>query len=329
MSAASNAIRRPPLLGKRAGNTIGRSNLDGSNVEADFISAAEPTGLGVAEGHIYWISPATLSTSPAVSLNADTIRAITTLKGANAPTGTISFDLFGPGDETCTGTPLASNTVPVSGNGPYRSTEFIPTQAGTYRWRAAYSGDAENDPVNGACEGAVTVTPASPSTPLALTPKLVAPHRRAGTRSSRGQGKSRDQHLRARRAGALRQAPQEGRPRRLQGGHREARGLPHRSARARAHTAADSPSRDQSHLQAKRRNGGRQAAADAPHQALIGQPRARLLGRQLTLKRKIVGVGSPPPGPKARTRKTWRPTPTRKCRGERQRPERRLSSWQR
>jgi virginiamycin B lyase len=187
-------------------DSIGRADIDGGSIEEEFIPNAHPAGVAVDANYVYWgkaqppeaigradidggniqsnfipgaeeafglatdLAPATLSTSPAVSLKADTIRAITTLEGANAPTGTIGFDLFGPGDEACAGTPLASSTVPVSGNGSYRSPEFTPTQAGTYRWKAAYSGDVENDPINGACEGAVTVTPAPASTPLALTP---------------------------------------------------------------------------------------------------------------------------------------------------------------
>lgn len=144
---------------------IGRADIDGGNIQSNFIPGAEEA-FGLATD----VAPAILSTSPAVNLNAGTIQGIAALKGANAPDGTISFDLYGPGDKTCAGAPLESSIAPVSGNGFYRSTEFTPIQAGTYHWTAAYSGDAENDPVNGACEGAVTVTPATASTPLALTP---------------------------------------------------------------------------------------------------------------------------------------------------------------
>ncbi len=187
-------------------DSIGRADLSGSSIDEEFIPNAHPAGVAVDANYIYWgkaqppeaigradidgsdiqsnfipgaeeafglatdVAPATLSTSPAVSLAAGTIRAVTTLKGANAPTGTIGFELYGPGDETCTGAALASSTAPVSGNGSYESTEFTPTQAGTYRWKATYSGDAENDPANGACGGAVRVTPASATRPLALTP---------------------------------------------------------------------------------------------------------------------------------------------------------------
>jgi virginiamycin B lyase len=184
-------------------NSIGRADLDGAGIEEEFIPNAHPAGVAVDANYVYWgkaqppeaigradidgsnvqsnfvpgaeeafglatdIAPATLSTSPAVVLDSGTIQGVTALAGANAPTGTISVDLFGPGDASCAGAPLASSTAGVSGNGFYRSAPFTPTLAGTYRWRATYSGDAENDPLDGACEGAVTVTPATASTPLA------------------------------------------------------------------------------------------------------------------------------------------------------------------
>jgi hypothetical protein len=170
-------------------NSIGRADLSGNGIDEEFIPNAHPAGVAVDANYIYWgkaqppeaigradidgngiqsnfipgaeeafglatdVAPATLSTTPAVSLATGTIRAIARLAGANAPTGTIAIDLYGPGDEACTGTPLASTSAPASGNGSYESTEFTPAQAGIYRWRATYSGDDENDPVQGACGG--------------------------------------------------------------------------------------------------------------------------------------------------------------------------------
>ena len=39
----------------------------------------------------------------------------------------------------------------VSGNGDYQSEPFSPTEAGTYRWVASYSGDNNNEPVATSC----------------------------------------------------------------------------------------------------------------------------------------------------------------------------------
>ncbi len=188
-----------------ANNSIGRADIGGGDVEEEFIANAHPAGVAVDANYVYWgkasppeaigradidgnhiqsafvpgaeeafglatdVAPATLSISPAVSLDSGAIHGTAVLKAANAPTGTIGFDLYGPGEETCAGAPLATSTASVSGNGTYRSAKFTPAEAGTYRWKAAYSGDLENDPVNGACEGAVTVTPASGPAPLAVS----------------------------------------------------------------------------------------------------------------------------------------------------------------
>jgi len=69
--------------------------------------------------------------------------------------GTISFDVFAPGDTSCT-TPLAPALPPVlvNGTGDYTSGNFIASTVGTYRWIAHYSGDPNNNPVDTACNDA-------------------------------------------------------------------------------------------------------------------------------------------------------------------------------
>lgn len=90
---------------------------------------------------------------PAVAALGDPVREnVTITRGFGAPTGTVTFRLYGPSDADCTGTPVFTTThtiaeLEVSG----RSASFVPTQAGTYRWIASYSGDANNNPVAGAC----------------------------------------------------------------------------------------------------------------------------------------------------------------------------------
>lgn len=87
-----------------------------------------------------------------------------TLSGATNPTGTITFNAFGPNDATCAGAPVYTATVPVNGNGAYpASPAFVPTAPGTYRFIAAYGGDANNAPIVGVCnapgETATVVAP--------------------------------------------------------------------------------------------------------------------------------------------------------------------------
>ena len=71
----------------------------------------------------------------------------------NNPTGTITFTLYGPGDNTCS-TAIYTEVVTVNaGNGDYTTDgDGLPAggniamTAGTYQWIASYSGDADNLP---------------------------------------------------------------------------------------------------------------------------------------------------------------------------------------
>jgi len=78
------------------------------------------------------------------------------LAGGRVPHGTITFQLFGPGDTTCA-TAINTETVAVSGNGTYTAPAITPTAIGTYRWRVSYSGDANNNPAGPTACGAETV----------------------------------------------------------------------------------------------------------------------------------------------------------------------------
>ena len=63
--------------------------------------------------------------------------------GGPAPTGTVTFDVYGPGDTTCAGPVLFTSTNPLNPAGTSAvSGNFTPTTAGTYRVVATYSGDA-------------------------------------------------------------------------------------------------------------------------------------------------------------------------------------------
>jgi len=80
------------------------------------------------------------------------------LTGGVNPTGTITFKLFGPNDLTCSGTPIFTNTVAVSGDGTYNtSAGFTATAAGTYNWVATYSGDSNNPSITDKCGNEMVV----------------------------------------------------------------------------------------------------------------------------------------------------------------------------
>ena len=74
-----------------------------------------------------------------------------TLAGGADPTGTVTFDLYGPDDTDCSEAPVASSSHPVAGAGTYTSSATTPSEPGEYRFIASYSGDADNQPATGAC----------------------------------------------------------------------------------------------------------------------------------------------------------------------------------
>ncbi len=93
----------------------------------------------------------TTQASPATTVGQPITDTATLANGFN-PTGTITFDLYGPNNATCTGTPPFTSTVTVNnGNGTYTSGAFTPTQPGSYQWIARYSGDANNEAATTAC----------------------------------------------------------------------------------------------------------------------------------------------------------------------------------
>ena len=103
--------------------------------------------------------------SAGITVGSGSLSDTATLSHGAGATGTITFTLFAPGDTTC-GTPIATSTAAVSGNGQYSSSAYTPTAAGTYLWIASYGGDGNNNAVSGSCgdggESAI-VSPASPT----------------------------------------------------------------------------------------------------------------------------------------------------------------------
>ncbi|HEX3735421.1 MAG TPA: kelch repeat-containing protein, partial [Solirubrobacterales bacterium] len=104
--------------------------------------------------------------SPGITLGGATkVKDTATLSGGYSPGGTVTFKLYGPGDSSCTGGIAFQDTETVSGANA-ESAEFAPTAAGTYRWTAEYSGDANNSSATEACNGAnesVAVDKAAPT----------------------------------------------------------------------------------------------------------------------------------------------------------------------
>jgi uncharacterized repeat protein (TIGR01451 family) len=106
-----------------------------TTTQADLASRATPT----------------LTAQPGGTTLGAPISDAVTLAGGSAPTGTISFSVFGPADTACA-VALAHSSAVVTGDGVYSSAAYTPTAAGSYRWIAGYGGDGSNAPAGpGAC----------------------------------------------------------------------------------------------------------------------------------------------------------------------------------
>ena len=70
------------------------------------------------------------------------------------PTGSVTFELFGPSDVTCSGAAVFSQTVTlVNGSASTSNNTFSVTAAtaDTYRWKVSYSGDATHEGTTSSC----------------------------------------------------------------------------------------------------------------------------------------------------------------------------------
>jgi fibronectin-binding autotransporter adhesin len=74
------------------------------------------------------------------------------LSGGFSTTGAITWNLYGPNDATCSGTPVfTASTNAIPNNPSYASPLFTPTTAGTYRMVVTFAGDGFNLPATTEC----------------------------------------------------------------------------------------------------------------------------------------------------------------------------------
>jgi hypothetical protein len=112
-------------------------------------SVTSPCG---AQHESVWIRKATPTITTTASLGpAGGVVDRARLTGGFSPTRIISFNLYGPDDQTCSGPPVFSKRVRVSGNGAYQTRPFKPMAPGVYRFTAAYHPDANNKGARSPC----------------------------------------------------------------------------------------------------------------------------------------------------------------------------------
>jgi hypothetical protein len=118
-------------------------------------------GLGANEVTVNK-APLTISTVAAILANhtfSDTATLASAPAGSPPPTGAVTFRIYAPGDATCSQPPVFTSTDPLDAAGRTAvSDPFTPTPAsggtGTYRFIAAYGGDANYLAATSACNDA-------------------------------------------------------------------------------------------------------------------------------------------------------------------------------
>ena len=149
-------------------------NASGTGTSATTIALKTPTINTAASADIV--------------LGAGTLSDTATVTGlVNPVTGVakIQFIAYGPNDANCSAAPAFDSgniDLTLTGGPPATggtaSASFTPTAAGTYRWRAFYKGDANNNAVSGPCNPPVDdessdVAPATPTINTAASADIV------------------------------------------------------------------------------------------------------------------------------------------------------------
>ncbi len=86
-------------------------------------------------------------TSPSASANG----VLSSVSGPTGPTGTMTYNLYGPNNMACTGTPIFSSVRTVAWYLSSASGPFNPSALGAYQWTVVYSGDANHVALSTSC----------------------------------------------------------------------------------------------------------------------------------------------------------------------------------
>jgi Bacterial Ig-like domain (group 3) len=155
-----------------------KSTAVGSHADFKTVRAIVSLGssvavlLAIAVTPIAWLaSPASASAtpfikttpSPASPVVGDTLNDSATLEetGSLGGSGSLTFNLYGPDDDTCSGTPVYSQILTnITSDGPFiTSPGYTPSVVGIYDWTVIFSGDSDNSSAASPCgEESLTVS---------------------------------------------------------------------------------------------------------------------------------------------------------------------------
>jgi hypothetical protein len=139
------------------------------NSTASACGASMASTVVKTQPTIAMTAPATGTTSVAIPTSSITA----TLASGAAPTGTVTFTVFGPqatAPTSCTSGGTTVGTAAASGNAAYHpSAAFTPSVAGKYWWYASYAGDSNNNPAASACDSTMASTVVTAGTAPTVT----------------------------------------------------------------------------------------------------------------------------------------------------------------
>ena len=123
-----------------------------------FAGALTASARGTSTGTTVHRATPSLATAASGQITVGgqlTDRAVVSGLVSPAPGATVDFRLYGPDDDACSRPPVFESLGrPLAADGSASSEPYTPKRAGTYRWRATYSGDANNEAASGPCNAA-------------------------------------------------------------------------------------------------------------------------------------------------------------------------------
>jgi hypothetical protein len=131
-------------------NWVANYSGDANNMAAHSACGSESVVVGKA-------APTIVTTASDGGPVGTQIHDTAQVSGGANPTGTVTFFLYPPSDQTCTNNENAGwvqkVTVPLGSNGSASSagTPYTTTEVGVYNWIAVYSGDSNNKGATTAC----------------------------------------------------------------------------------------------------------------------------------------------------------------------------------
>ncbi len=148
-----------------AGSYYWKASFPGDTYNNSYVSACGGANETLTVG---MKSPTLGTTQSADGLIGTVLNDTATLAGGYSPTGSITFQLYGPGT-SCTTTAIYTQTVVLSGSSAATSSGFTTTAVGTYEWTASYSGDANNKAASSDCGAEAVVITQKNSPTIATT----------------------------------------------------------------------------------------------------------------------------------------------------------------